>query len=102
MEEYFKAHGHISTFTGRLIPGIRQLISIPAGLARMNLAQFSFYTSLGAGIWALILTLLGYFIGSNEELIKEYLKQITLSVVILLVIIAYVYYRYQKKKDMRE
>jgi len=102
MEEYFRAHGHISTFTGRLIPGIRQLISIPAGLARMNLAEFSFYTSLGAGIWALILTLLGYFIGSNEELIKEYLKQITLGVVILLVVVAYVYYRYQKKKDIRE
>ena len=100
METYFRRHGHISTFTGRLIPGIRQLISIPAGLARMNLAQFSLYTSLGAGIWALILTLLGYFIGANEELIKEYLQQITFGVVILLVIIAYVYYRYQKKKDI--
>lgn len=100
MEAYFRAHGHISTFTGRLIPGIRQLISIPAGLARMNLAQFSLYTSLGAGIWALILTLLGYFIGANEELLKEYLKQITFSIVILLVIIAYVYYRYQKKKEI--
>jgi membrane protein DedA with SNARE-associated domain len=98
MEEYFRAHGHISTFTGRLIPGIRQLISIPAGLAKMNLAQFSFYTGMGAAIWALILTLLGYFIGENEALIAEYLKQITVGIVMLLIVLAYVYYRYQKTR----
>jgi len=99
MEEYFALHGHISTFTGRLIPGIRQLISIPAGLAKMNILQFSLYTSLGAGIWALILTLLGYFIGENQELLNQYLKQITVSIIMLLIGLAYVYYRYQKNKD---
>lgn len=97
MENYFAEHGHISTFTGRLIPGIRQLISIPAGLAKMNIAQFSLFTALGAGIWALILTLLGYFIGANEELISTYLKQITIGVIILIIVLGYVYYRYQKK-----
>ena len=101
MENYFATHGHISTFSGRLIPGIRQLISIPAGLAKMNLAQFSLFTALGAGIWALILTLLGYFIGANEELLSTYLKEITISVVILLIILGYVYYRYQKKKESK-
>jgi len=100
MENYFEAHGHISTFTGRLIPGIRQLISIPAGLAKMNIAEFAFFTGLGAGIWALILTLLGYFIGANEELISAYLKQITIAIVILLIVLAYVYYRYQKNKEL--
>mgnify|MGYP002632564815 CR=1 FL=1 len=98
MENFFAKHGHISTFTGRLIPGIRQLISIPAGLSRMNLVEFSLYTSLGAGIWALILTLLGYFLGENQELIHQYLKQITIGVIGLLVILSLLYYRYQKRR----
>ena len=98
MENYFSNHGKISTFTGRLVPGIRQLISIPAGLARMNLTQFAIYTALGAGIWAFILVLLGYFIGENEALIDTYLKQITLSVIALLVVIGFVYYKYKNRK----
>ena len=98
MEDYFEKHGHISTFIGRLIPGIRQLISIPAGLSRMNLAVFSGYTALGAGIWALILTLLGYFIGENQELLDAYLKQITLGVVFLLALLGFWYFRKNKNK----
>jgi len=99
MDAYFMKHGHISTFIGRLLPGIRQLISIPAGLARMDLKTFTFYTSLGAGIWAAILVLLGYFIGENKELIDLYLKQITVAVVGVLVILGFVYYRYQTKRN---
>ncbi len=98
MDNYFKKHGHISTFIGRLIPGIRQLISIPAGLARMNLVVFSIYTALGAGIWALILIMLGYFIGENQELIDAYLKQITISVVVVLILLGFWYALYQRKK----
>lgn len=99
MDSYFEKHGHISTFIGRLLPGIRQLISIPAGLARMNLAVFSIYTALGAGIWAFILVMLGYAIGENQELIDTYLKQITIIVLIALVLLGswYAYVQKQKK-----
>lgn len=98
MEKYFQKHGHISTFTGRLIPGVRQLISIPAGLSRMNLTEFTTYTTLGAGIWALILVIVGYFVGENQALIKEYLREITTAVISLLFIVGLLYYRYQKRK----
>lgn len=101
MEEFFKSHGHISTFSGRLIPAVRQYISFPAGLARMNLFVFSLYTSLGAGIWVIILTLLGYFLGGNEALIKEYLHIIIVSILILLAIIAFIYYKKQKQKNAK-
>jgi membrane protein DedA with SNARE-associated domain len=98
MEDFFQKHGDISTFSGRLIPGVRQLISIPAGLAKMNIVEFALYTSLGAGIWALVLTLLGYFLGQHQELINLYLKQITLAVLGLIAIMIYLYYIYQKRK----
>ncbi len=97
MENFFKDHGHISTFSGRLIPAVRQYISFPAGLARMNLLTFSIYTSLGAGIWVIILTLLGYFIGGNEELIKEYTRFIIVGILISLAVMGYLYYRRVKK-----
>jgi membrane protein DedA with SNARE-associated domain len=99
MEDFFEKHGHISTFTGRLIPGIRQLISVPAGLARMNLAQFSLFTALGAGIWAAVLTLLGFYIGENQTLINTYLREITIAVLLGLVIIVGVYYTIKKMRN---
>lgn len=98
MEDFFAKHGHISTFSGRLIPVVRQYISLPAGLGKMNLAIFCFYTSLGAGIWSLILVALGYFLGQNEDLLKEYLHWITLALVIGVAFGIVIYVAYQKRK----
>ena len=78
-DRFFERHGHISMFIGRLIPVIRQYISLPAGLARMNLMRFCVYTTLGAGIWVVILTMLGYWLGANQELISHYLSEITVA-----------------------
>ena len=91
LEAFFIKHGDLSTFNGRLIPGIRQLISLPAGLARMNIAKFSLYSGLGAGIWVIVLVALGYLLGSNEELISEYLKSATLIALISVVFITIFY-----------
>ena len=99
MEVFFQKHGPISTFTGRLIPGIRQLISIPAGLSRMSLLPFSLYTALGAGIWSMVLIMLGYIVGENQELITTYLHQITLAVLGTLVLLIFIYIRRLKTKN---
>jgi len=99
MEDFFKDHGHISTFSGRLIPAVRQYISFPAGLARMNLLIFSLYTSLGAAIWVVILAMLGYYIGDNEALVKEYLRYIIFSILFALAALGYFYYRKIKRNN---
>ena len=98
MENFFKDHGHISTFSGRLIPAVRQYISFPAGLAKMNLFTFSLYTSLGAAIWVIILTLLGYYLGDNEALIKEYIRYIIVGILLVLSALAFWYYKKTRKK----
>ncbi|MGB7401072.1 MAG: DedA family protein [Arcobacter sp.] len=100
MEKFFKDHGHISTFSGRLIPAVRQYISFPAGLAKMNIFLFSLYTSLGAAVWVIILVLVGYFIGDNQLLIKEYLRYIVIALLIILSIVAYLYYKNYKRKNV--
>lgn len=97
-EAFFNRHGEISTFNCRLIPGIRQYISLPAGLAKMNVARFVLFTGLGAAIWTLILMSLGYFIGENEELIKQDLHLITIALFAVVIIISLLYVYFIKRK----
>ena len=97
METFFVKHGSFSTFVSRLIPGVRQLVSLPAGLSKMPLGKFSLYTTLGAGLWVVVLVFLGYFIGSNEAIINEYLHQIVMITLGLIVIASVVYFFMNKK-----
>ena len=78
-ENYFREHGAISTFVGRLITVIRQLISIPAGLAKMKLAPFTLYTFLGAAIWNCVLALLGYFAHGQKDIIEKYNSELAIA-----------------------
>ncbi len=101
-EDYFKEHGEISIFIGRLIVGIRQYISLPAGLSRMRLDRFVIYTALGAGVWVIILTLIGYLVGSNEELVQMYVKKSALYLLVFAALLALFYVRYKKKVKTRK
>jgi membrane protein DedA with SNARE-associated domain len=96
-DTFFAQHGAISTFTGRLIPGIRHLISLPAGLCRMPVATFAGYTSLGAGIWSVVLTLLGYVIGDNAALLQANLPLVTVAVLIFVALTLAIYVRWQRR-----
>ena len=86
-EDYFNDHGKVSTFIGRLIPGIRQLISIPAGLCKMHFGWFLWYTFLGAGIWNLVLALLGYIAHGQMDLIHAYSHELSIAIVALLALV---------------
>jgi membrane protein DedA with SNARE-associated domain len=98
VETFFLSHGEISTFLGRLLPVVRHLISLPAGLAGMGHLRFSLYTLLGAGIWVTVLTYIGYFIGENRELILRYSHQAVLLVVLCSIVIIAVYVRVHRRR----
>ena len=103
VESFFLKHGEISTFIGRLLPVIRHLISIPAGIARMNHLRFSLYTLAGAGIWCTILTWIGYFIGKEQALIMKYSHQAVIGVLIFSALLIAVYvWRQKKSKNKAE
>ncbi len=85
-EEYFRRNGKSSTFIGRLVPGIRHLISIPAGLAKMNIRDFILYTFVGAGIWNVILAVIGYYVYELRDKIFPYIGHILIGIGVIFVI----------------
>ena len=99
VETFFERHGHISTFVGRLLPGIRQYVSLPAGLGKMNPVLFTLFTALGAGIWVSVLAACGYFLGKNEKLLKKALHQGTLGVIFLALLCVAGYWWYHKRRS---
>lgn len=102
-EQYFIKHGRSSTFIGRLVPGIRHLISIPAGLAKMKLFPFISYTIIGAGIWNICLTGMGYLAFYQQSKISQYNKELSYLMLVLgiLFIIYLIYSGFIKKKKSK-
>ncbi len=111
-EEYFAKHGAVSTFVGRLIPGIRQLISIPAGLCNMKMSTFLLYTTIGAGIWNIVLAAIGYYLSfipgmENQEVmmqtVTKYSKEIGYIIILVVVLVLGVLiYKGIKKPKVQE
>jgi len=116
-EAFFRQHGEISTFVGRLIPVIRQLISLPAGLARMRVDRFALYTALGAGIWCAVLTYIGWYVGRHSTVvtgvdallespeIREYSSRVAMwlfPILFLLVVIYVIAFRLRRRRADRE
>ncbi len=102
VEEYFKSHGPISIFIGRLLPGFRHFISLPAGIAKMDIKLFCLYTTLGSAIWTAVLTLLGFEIGENRELIEKYIHIIILCCIALCTILIAGYYVFSRRKKIQK
>jgi membrane protein DedA with SNARE-associated domain len=99
-ENYFVRHGKPSTLIGRLVPGIRHLISLPAGLARMKLRDFILFTLIGSLTWHSILAALGYFLYSQKELIDKYFNELFWLLLALgVVFVVYLIFKFRKKKE---
>ncbi|HEB47073.1 MAG TPA: DedA family protein [Candidatus Pacearchaeota archaeon] len=95
-DNYFKKHGEVTTFVGRLIPLVRQLISLPAGFAKMNFLKFSVFTALGAGIWTAILIYIGYFFGSD---VQPVMKEVIGLLLIISLTIILIYYLIKRRNS---
>ncbi len=98
VESFFLKHGEISTFTGRLIIVVRHLISLPAGLSKMDLRRFTIFTLVGSFIWVSILAYIGYIVGNNMVLVKSYYKQAAIGLVVIMGIVLAVYIVWQKNR----
>ncbi|MCK5416321.1 DedA family protein [Candidatus Parcubacteria bacterium] len=101
-EDYFIKHGRMSTFFGRLVPAVRQLISIPAGFSKMKFSTFLFFTFLGSGTWTVILAALGYYFGDSQELLHKYYTEVKfMAIFVVLTILVVALYRLKIKKKLK-
>lgn len=102
-EDYFVKHGKSSTFIGRLVPGIRHLISIPAGLAKMKLLPFTIFTVIGAGIWNIILALMGYIAQGQSDMINKYSSELSYGLYALgiFLVLYFIYSGINKKRKKK-
>ncbi len=102
-DRWFDRHGNQAVFFCRLVPGVRTLISLPAGISGMPLAPFLLYSTLGTTLWVGLLTYLGFVLGDNYDLVDEYLGPVSKIVLGLLVVafIAWVVLKKQKSKRRR-
>jgi len=100
LEKYFINYGSVSTFFGRMLPGIKHFISFPAGLAKMNLKLFCLYTTLGSLIWLCVLLYFGYIIGGNQQLIAQYIKRFNIFIIfITITLVFFLIWRNKLKKS---
>ena len=99
-ELWFKNHGKLAVFLGRLAPGVRELISIPAGLSRMNIIEFTFFTFVGSFVWSLSLTLVGYYLGEAWNKFSKESSPIfnILAVIIISILSGIIVYKYFRKR----
>lgn len=101
-DNYFKNHGQITTFVGRLLPGIRQLISLPAGFSKMHLYRFCLFTALGAGFWSLVLILTGWLAGKNQVWLQQHPIFVTILLIAFCVLIVAAYIVFVKKRKTKK
>lgn len=100
-EQFFEKYGSLGTFVGRLLPVIRQYISIPAGISRMSIVKFIIATAIGSGIWVSFLSILGYEVGANWEIVVSNLHKISIFLTLLLIaaIVVFFFVRLRKKHN---
>lgn len=98
IELFFIKYGEITVFVGRLLPGFRHFISIPAGLAKMNIIKFLFYTTLGSTIWTTILVIFGYYFSLHQEYLLNNIKIVIF--VLIAILFLWIFYKYKKSKNV--
>ncbi|MGL4392262.1 MAG: DedA family protein [Fusobacteriaceae bacterium] len=100
MDLLFKDKGPLITFLGRLVPVVRQYISFPAGISKMNYFKFILYTGLGSGIWCTILAYLGFYYGNNQDKINSFILKFKVAIIIVVILLVayYIYWKFFSKK----